>query len=178
MSKIQLSPEILDAASADNRQAVNQIIEAYQQPIFSHILRMVNDNHLAEDLTQDTFIKLYKNLHKLNQEKNFNAWIYKIATNTVYDHWRVKQRRPESFFAPEEDETLSPSPAYYLTPQQDKLDLEMALSQLKPLTAAALRLYYQQGFSYQEIAEILNQPLGTIKTNLARGKIALQKILK
>lgn len=183
MPKINLQPEVLSLAATNNRQAVNQIIETYQQPLYNHILRLVGDIHLAEDLTQDTFIKLYKNLSKLNQEKNFNAWLYKIATNTVYDFWRAKKRRPESFLSENEDnqdnETLNPAEAYYLIEQnqQQKIDLELALSQLKPLTAAALRLYYQQGFSCQEIAEILNQPPGTVKTNLARGKITLQKIL-
>jgi len=124
-------------------------------------------------------IKLFKNIKNYDETKNFKAWLYKIATNTVYDYLRRKQKNNEFLILDEisELETNGQDHTYVLVGEEYGADLENALDKIEPHYKTTILLYYQQGFNYQEIAEILNIPINTVKTHLFRAKQALKKEL-
>ena len=103
--------------------------------------------------------------------------MYRIATNTAYD-WLKKQKKSlpsQELSEAIEFETIESNSSYYNIETINSLDLDRALKSLKPIQESVLRLYYQQGFTYTEISEILERPLNTIKTDLARAKAELLK---
>lgn len=154
--------------------ALNEIIIVFQRAIFNHLYRLTGSQEDAADLTQDTFFKLYRKRQLIDPEQNFKAWLYKIATNTAYD-WFTKKNKINEIVMPEEDEfeTNGHELPYYRIDEVGSNDIEIALEKIKPKYKVVISLYYQQGFSYGEIAEIMKVPLGTVKTLLRRAKKAL-----
>jgi RNA polymerase sigma-70 factor, ECF subfamily len=171
--------QILEKAKNGSLSAFEQILFYYEKNIFNYLYKLTNHRQTAEDLTQETFIKLYKNLPKINLEENFKAWVYKIATNTARDYWRKQKGQKELFVeSPEDFETIGAEDAYYeLELEENSKEIETALSQLKPEYKTVLLLYYAKELSYAEVAENLNIPINTIKTYLHRAKKALKENL-
>jgi len=171
--------ELIRAAQKGDLEAFEKILFQYERAIFNYIYRLVGQRQDAEDLTQETFIKFYRTLKNIDSQKPAKSWIYKIATNTVYDHLRKKQRRPELLIIdnPENNtETFLESPAYYT--EQNKRDwrnLEGLLQKIKPLYRTVLFLFYYNDLPHPEIAKILSMPLNTVKTNLRRARLSLKK---
>ena len=177
MESLDINQEIVTNFKAGQSQAFDLIVTFYQKPIYSHLYRLVNNKEDALDLTQDTFVKIYKNRKNVDLDKNFKSWLYKIATNIAYD-WLKKQKKlpiSKDFDDLIEFETIKTNSQYYSIEQLNNLDLEEALKSLKPVQENSLRLYYQQGFTYVEIGEILQLPLNTVKTHIARAKAELLK---
>jgi RNA polymerase sigma-70 factor (ECF subfamily) len=85
--------ELLAQAKGGSLAAFEKILYLYEKPIFNYICRLTRQKEDAEDLTQQTFIKLYKSLKSINLDKSFKSWLYKIATNTTYDWFRKKEAR-------------------------------------------------------------------------------------
>lgn len=166
--------ELLKSAKSGDLAAFEKILWLYEKPIFNYIRRLVNQLEDAEDLTQKTFIKLYKSLKSVNPEKNFKSWLYKIATNTVYDWFRKQKRNSEILMENSEiqAETFAHEDAYYQI--ESLIDLEKALNEIKPAYKSILLLYYKNGLEYNEIAEILGVPINTVKTHLRRAKLELK----
>lgn len=171
--------ELLVVAQKDDLAAFEKILSHYEKMIFNHVLRFVGRRPEAEDLTQEVFIKFYKNLKTVDPEKNFKAWLYKIATNTVYDWLRVQKRQKEiSFGGTEEFETIAGDAAYIeIEDSWSTLEFEVAMSKIKPYHKNILMMFYRESLSYQEIAEALSRPINTIKTILFRAKQELKEIL-
>lgn len=173
--------ELVEAAKGGNLVAFEKILCAYEKPIFSYVYRLVRQKEEAEDLTQETFIKLYQHIDSVDVDKNFRAWVYKIATNTVYDWLRKKQKRQELFII--DDPNIQFETIDTQTPYQDMQkverakDVETALEKVRPVYRAVLLLFYWQGFGYTEIAHVLSLPLNTVKTYLYRAKHALKQEL-
>jgi len=183
----KIEPNILIAAKNGSLQAFENILATYEQAIFGYIYRLVGQKEDAEDITQEVFIKLYKNISKLDLELKFSSWLYKIATNTAYDWLRKKQRRHEFLFLDDENrktklldtiadpqaisaiETIEKQPAFD--------QITNALKNLKVEYRSVLLLFYYQEFSYQEISDALSLPINTVKTYLHRGKTLLKNKL-
>lgn len=173
------SEETIILVKKGDLATLNKIITAFQKAIFNHLYRLTGSKEDAADLTQDTFFKLYKKRHLIDPKQNFKSYLYKIATNTAYDWFDKKKRRNEVRLEVEgEDETNEQPLPYYRMDSATAMDLEMALGKIKPSYQTVITLYYQQGFSYEEMAEILKVPLGTIKTLLYRAKKALGEEFK
>ncbi len=170
--------ELVAAAKEGNLEAFEQILFAYEKPIYSYVYRLVRQKEDAQDLTQETFVKLYKHIDAVDSEKNFRAWVYKIATNTVYDWLRKKQKRQELFIIDDPDvqfETVDVETPYQDMQRVERAkDVETALQKVRPVYRAVLLLFYWQGFGYTEIAHVLSLPLNTVKTYLYRAKHALK----
>ncbi len=156
--------------AADDRDAFGLLVQRHQSAV-RHFLRHLTGNPaLADDLAQETFVTAWRSLRRFNGSSVFATWLLGIAHN----HWRNARRRerrdpilPASDFA---------APA--TTTQSDLThDLTSALLQLDPAERLALHLGYQQGLSHHEIAVLLDWPLGTVKTHLARGKARLRTLL-
>lgn len=156
--------------------AFEYILSTYEKAIYNYCLRIVRDSTHAKDITQDTFIKVYTNRTKIDPDKNIKSWIFTIATNTAYDFLRSPKGR-KSINLEEEDETFY-AHSTYTSKEGLVTDVNVALDTIKLDYKKPILLYYKEGFSYQEIADILSLPINTIKTHISRGKEQLKNILK
>jgi RNA polymerase sigma-70 factor (ECF subfamily) len=171
-----LEKNILVQIKAGDVNAFEQLLSFYEKAIYNYCLRILKNQQNAKDVTQETFIKVYKHRKSIDPEKNIKTWIFTIATNTAYDFIRGKKRKREVSLD-NEDETISNFEAYYPT-EGVISDVDKALNQINFEYKRALLLFYQQGFEYKEIAEILEMPINTVKTHISRGKEQLKEKLK
>ncbi|MFH0779515.1 MAG: RNA polymerase sigma factor [Parcubacteria group bacterium] len=161
---------------SENMKFFEKMVFQYEKAIFSHILGLVRQKETAEDLTQEVFIKFYKNLNKIDPDKSFKSWLYRIATNTVYDYWRRRREKRELLIIDGEEnsfETIEEEDAYLLI--ANKNDLARALEKIKPIHKTIILMHYYQEFSYEEIATALEIPINTVKTHLHRAKKELKE---
>ncbi len=165
--------------------ALKLLILRYLKLIFNFVRQYVNDFHLAEDITQDVFVKVWKNLGKFDQTKSFKNWIFKIAKNTVFDFLKKKKILSFSMFEEQEDQNLVKNlvdpellPDELLRRKDLKKIVETALEKLDAPYRAVIFLYYQNGFNFREIADILEESIDTIKSRHRRALIALKKYLE
>lgn len=172
----KIDENILVRARTGDLDAFEYILSFYEKAIYNYCLRILKNSQNAKDATQETFIKVYTHRKTIDPKKNIKTWIFTIATNTVYDFLRGKKRKREVSLD-EENETISSFEAYY--PKEGLVsDIDKALEQINPEYKQALLLFYQQGFEYKEIAEILEMPINTVKTHISRGKEQLKEKLK
>jgi len=166
--------------------AAREMVRRYERPVYNLIVRIVRDVAAAEDLAQDTFLKIFKSLGTFDPRLRLSAWVLKIAHNTALDHLR-RSRVPYLSLDAETDEGTSyaddladaaailPDRATERTQLAEALD--RALDELRPEYRAALVLRYQEELEYSEVADVLGVPLGTVKTFLYRGRQALARQL-
>jgi RNA polymerase sigma-70 factor (ECF subfamily) len=175
----QINKDQLVLAKKGDLKAISLIITTFEKAIFNHLYRLVGNKEDAADLTQDTFFKVYKKRNLIDPEQNFKAWLYKIATNTAYD-WFDQKKGKISMSLDEEGalETIEQNLPYYRIDRAEKIDLERALLRIKPQYQTVIFLFYQQGFSYDEIGNILNVPINSVKTLLYRAKKSLSEELQ
>jgi RNA polymerase sigma-70 factor, ECF subfamily len=171
-----LDKNILIRAKGGDLEAFEQILSFYEKAVYNYCLRILKNSSNAKDVVQETFIKVYQHRRSIDPDKNIKTWIFTIATNTAYDFFRSRKRKNE-ISLDENSETISSLEAYY--PQEGLLgDVEKALGRINGEYKKALLLFYQQGFEYKEIAEILEMPLNTVKTHISRGKEQLKEFLQ
>lgn len=177
-------------ASAGQEKAFRELMTRYEKPVFSLVYRMVRDRGLAEDLAQETFIRAFTNIRSYNPSYKFSSWIFKIAHNLTIDHLRKKQIETVSIHgAPdaitEEDqartslelEDTGELPDTYVENLELGSRIEQAVGQLRPEYRTATLLRHVEGYSYQEIAKIMDLPLGTVKTYIHRARLELKEAL-
>ncbi len=174
--KVLIEKSVLLAIKNGDLSAFEYLLSFYEKMIFNYVLRIVKNIGNAKDITQDTFIKVYIHRKLIDPEKNIKTWIFTIATNTAYDFIRGKKRKNE-ISLDMESETIYDIKTYY---KEEGLvsDMDKALNKIKTEYKEALLLFYQQGFEYKEIADILSMPINTVKTHISRGKEQLREILK
>ena len=173
-----IEKDLIISAQQGDMVAFEKLVCIYERPIFSYILRIVNRREDAEDVAQDAFVKFFIHIKDIKPEKGCKSWLYATATNTAYDCLRHKQHRPEDLIIDSDRETKHLDPTYTtIEADINSQDLERALLQLKPIYASILLLFFKEGFSYEEIAVMLNLPIGTVKTHLHRAKAALHEKL-
>ncbi|CAN5638860.1 RNA polymerase sigma factor RpoE [soil metagenome] len=163
---------LVDRARAGDQAAFSQLFEQYHAPILNYLHRMVNDRALAEDLTQDAFIKAYKALPRTRDDLAFKAWLYRIATNTAISHLRRgKVIKWLPFVGDRETgaEAIDRSVAR-------KTDISRALDELPNHYAAVLLLRHYQGLSIAETAHALDITENAAKLRLFRARKAFAKV--
>ncbi len=163
---------LVERARAGDQAAFAQLFEQYHAPILNYLHRMVSDRALAEDLTQDTFIKAYNALPRTKPDLAFKAWLYRIATNTAISHLRRgKIIRWLPFVTDREtpDEHIEKSVAR-------KMDISEALSKLPQHYATALLLRHYQGLSLAETAQALDVTENAAKLRLFRARKAFAQV--
>ena len=168
--------EILDQAKRGSVDAFEYILSYFEKPIYNYCLRILRNTDDAKDATQQTFIKVYNNHKSIDSSKNIKTWIFTIATNTAYDIIRSRKRKNEVSLE-EYFETIDDSQSYYIE-ESVISDVERAINEIDPDYSKVLLLFYQQGFSYQEIADITKTPINTIKTHISRGKEQIKEYLQ
>lgn len=179
------APEDIDLvreALSGSQDAFRELVVRYQGPILSLVRRMVRNPSLAEDLAQEVFVKAFRALHSFDQQRKFSSWLFKIAHNTAIDQLRRRQIRTVPLETPDQDvaslvdvlaDTGAETPAGRVERQDLGRAIEEAVSSLKPIYREVVILRYQEGLSYEEIADIADLPLGTVKTNLFRARKAM-----
>ena len=160
------------------------LVRRYQNPLFNYVTRFVGDSTEAEDIIQETFYRLFRNKHYYKEIAKFSTWIYTIAGNLARTELRRKKKRKFfsiNFFMSTDKDYDIPDPS---SNPEDKLDaivtdemIQKAITKLAPKFKEVILLRDVQGFSYEEIAEIVNVPLGTIKSRVNRARLKLQEDL-
>ncbi|MGE0353365.1 MAG: RNA polymerase sigma factor [Gemmatimonadales bacterium] len=177
-------------ARAGQQAAYRELIRRYERPIFSLIYRMVRDRELAEDLSQETFVKALNAIESYRPEFKFSSWIFKIANNAAIDHLRRRELDTLSLEGSPNAETADAIEATALqigdraeTPLQELeareigSAIEAAIGTLRPEYRSCILLRHVEGRPYEEIAQILNLPLGTVKTYIHRARNELRQAL-
>src|SRR6476659_2945281 len=131
----------------DDASAFDEIVRRHKNRIYSYVCRMTHDAPDAEDLTQEVFIRSYQSIHRFRADAAVDTWLYRIATNLVIDRFRRSQRAPQ------------------------------AIQTLPPKLRGAVVLHDIEGLSYEEVAEALGCPVGTIKSRLFNGRSLLRRKL-
>jgi len=150
-------------------QAFRFLIDRLQQPITGYLHRLVGDREVALDLAQDTFVQVYKEIDKTSGEFALDAWIYRIATN--YGLRYLNRKRLKQFIRLDSRESFDEDLAVPGPEEQaeTRILIEQALSILKPTDAAALQLHFGNGFTYEEIGEVMNMSSEAVRKRVSRG---------
>jgi len=154
--------------------ALAELIEQYQRPLRYFISRLLGDSKSAEDIFQDTWLIVLRRISTLKKPDAFGPWLYRIARNKVYQQLRKKKRLAEldrSLAVPNgaEEPTFSPD---------DAAGIHKCLACLKPRQREVLMLRFLEQMSYQQISQVLNCTLGTVKSRIYYAKIALKEELE
>jgi RNA polymerase sigma factor (sigma-70 family) len=167
---------VIDYLKGD-KESLEILIKRYLKPIYSFAYQYVGDSQTAEDITQDVFIKVWRNLKKFNKDKKFKTWIFAIAENTCFGWLKKKKALPFSSFENEKGEnSLINKLADFILPLQEPL-LNTAMEKLPSKYRAALSLRYNNQLTFREIAETLGESINTVKSKHRRGISLLRKIL-
>jgi RNA polymerase sigma-70 factor (ECF subfamily) len=179
--------DVVLRARSGQEAAYRELIRRYERPIFALLFRMVRDRELAEDLAQETFVKALNAIDSYRPEFKFSSWIFKIANNAAIDHLRRRELDTLSLDGSPHAETPEAMQATALqigARQESPLDtveakelggaIEAAIGSLRPEYRSCILLRHVEGRAYEEIAEILNLPLGTVKTYIHRARNELR----
>lgn len=177
-------------AARGREKAFRELLNRYERPVFSLIYRMVRDRSLAEDLAQDAFIRAFNAIGSYNPGYKFSSWMFKIAHNLTIDHLRKRRLdtisihgSPNAVTADEQArtslvlESSEERPDAYVENLELGSQIETAMGRLRPEYRAVTLLRHVEGYSYQEIADILEIPLGTVKTYIHRARLELKAAL-
>lgn len=168
-----------------DEKSLEILISSYLKPIYNFVYRYLNNKQDAEDITQEVFVKMWRNLKKFDQRRIFKTWIFSIAKNTMIDFLRKKKMILFSEFENEEKknkltETIAdpaPPPDEILNRTYITEMLNKAIKQLSLKYRLVLFLRYNDHFNFREIAEVLGEPLHTVKSRHRRALIQLKKLL-
>ena len=182
--------EIVALARGGEEAAYRELVRRYERPLFSLLYRMVRDRELAEDLAQETFVKALNAIESYRPEFKFSSWIFKIASNAAIDHLRRRELDTLSLEGSPHAETpeaieatalqigdRQESPLEEVEARELGGEIEAAIAKLRPEYRSCILLRHVEGRAYEEIAEILGLPLGTVKTYIHRARNELRREL-
>jgi len=183
--------DVVALAKEGEEEAYRELIRRYERPVFALIFRMVRNRELAEDLSQETFVKVLNAIQSYRPEFKFSSWVFKIANNAAIDHIRKRELDTLSLEGsphadtPELIEATALQISGRAESQLEEVEnrelggtIEQAIERLRPEYRACILLRHVEGRTYEEIAEILNLPLGTVKTYIHRARNELRILLR
>lgn len=183
--------DLVALAQEGREAAFRELVRRYERPVFSLIFRMVRDRETAEDLAQDSFIKVLNHIDRYRPEFKLSSWLFKIANNVAIDHLRRRQLDTVSLDGSPHAATQAEVEATSIeiaARQETALDelearelggaIERAISSLRPEYRSCILLRHVEGRSYEEIAATLDLPLGTVKTYIHRARHQLREALE
>lgn len=170
-----------------DQDAYAEVVEMYKDKVFHVCFRMLGNRHEAEDIAQEAFLRAYVNINSFNIELKFSTWLYRIATNLCID--RIRKKKPDYYLDAEVAGTdglnmYSQIASDSRLPEEEVQSLELQetiqreISKLPEKYRSVIVLKYIEELSLNEISEILNLPLGTVKTRIHRGREALRNQLR
>jgi RNA polymerase sigma-70 factor (ECF subfamily) len=172
--------DLTQAAAAGDMGAFEEIYQRHHRRVYSICLRMLQNAHEAEDLTQDVFIQLYRKIGSFRGDSAFTTWLHRMTVNQVLMHFRKRNVKFEK--TTEEGETPDQVVAGTANPDKmpivDKIALENAIDQLPEGYKNVFVLHDVEGFEHEEVAKILGCSVGTSKSQLHKARLKLRKLLK
>jgi RNA polymerase sigma-70 factor (ECF subfamily) len=179
---------LVTALTQGSEDAYEILIQRYQQPVYSLVCRLVNDSAEAPDIVQEVFLKVFRSIGAFRGNSSLKTWIYRIAVNEAYNHrrWFCRHHRQEVALSSDEGPghlaggVTDPgrSPFDQAADHETRALVEQALEKLNPKFRAAVVLRDIEDLNYEDIAEVLDISLGTVKSRIMRGREALRKILE
>jgi RNA polymerase sigma-70 factor (ECF subfamily) len=177
-----------EAVNHKDEQAFAKLMQRYKRPVYHMILKMVRNVDDAEDLTIESFAKAFRSLHRFKKDFTFSTWLFRIATNNTIDYIRKKKLNTlsisntftdsdgDSVSIDVEDENLNPQEET-IRSQKEEL-MQVFVDKLPPKYQKLVRLRYFHELSYEEIAQELEAPLGTVKAQLHRARELMYEMVK
>ncbi|MFD2442544.1 RNA polymerase sigma factor SigW [Bacillus sp. CGMCC 1.16607] len=181
-----IKKRILQVLKGD-QDAYGELVEIYKDKVYQLCYRMLGNRHESEDIAQEAFIRAYINIHSFNIDLKFSTWLYRIATNLCID--RIRKKKPDYYLDSEVSGTdglnmYSHIPSTTDMPEKELESLELEetiqreIMKLPDKYRSVIVLKYIDELSLNEISELLNLPIGTVKTRIHRGREALRKQLR
>lgn len=179
---------LIQEAQSGNLDAFNRLVLAYQDLVYGQAYRMMGEAHSAEDAVQEAFISAYRSLRSF-RGGSFKSWLLRIVTNACYDELRWRKRRPTTPLEPvdEDDETIE-SPHWLADPGESPEEaaeraelssaLQRCLDELPDDFRIVVILVDIEGFDYSDASNVIQKPLGTVKSRLARARVRLRDCLQ
>ncbi len=185
---MELSDEELVARAREgDRPAFARLVERHSVSVYNLTLRMVGNREDAEEAAQDVFVRAYRSLDRFRGDSRFSTWLYRIAVNVSLSSARRSRRdlSTTSLSEPEDDEDGLPmqlpdpsaDPAEQFEQAEFRDQVRKMVAALPPIYSAVISMYHMQSLSYDEIAEALELPIGTVKARLFRARTALRKLI-
>jgi len=178
---------LVEKAKLNDQKAFARIAQKYNRPLYFHVSRLVRNQDIVDDLIQEIFLKAFDNIHSFDKNYAFSTWLFRIATNHSIDYLRKKKLQTLSIDEPyktkdgeisiEIPDNHSEADENIIREQRVKIILE-AIDSLPERYEQIIRLRHMEEKSYQEISEILDLPLGTVKAHIFRARELLNKYLK
>lgn len=172
---VKLAEEVLLLrCQIGDKNALTELIERYKQPLLYFINRLLDDSELTQDIFQDTWLTVIRQIQSLREPEAFSTWLYRIARNKVYHHLRKKKvwsELSEETAAPDEND----DDLVYL---EDVAKVHKCLKELRPEHKEVLMLRFLEQMPYQQIAQVLNCKLGTVRSRLHYAKLAFRTELE
>lgn len=177
---------LVSEALAGKEDSYSKLVDKYQKPLYFHIRKMIKEVELVDDLVQEVFMKAFHNLSSYSNEYAFSTWIYRIATNHTIDYLRKKKLQTLSIDQPYKtkdgdmemqlpDESFSTDQP--VMKKERKAIVQDAIDNLPKKYRLVIEMRHMEEKTYQEIAEILDLPLGTVKAHIFRARELLYKAL-
>ena len=180
---------LVEGLRAGEQEAYEKLLAQYQQPVFSLVYRLLEDSSEAGDVVQEVFLKVFRHIGSFRGQSSLKTWIYRIAVNEAHNHrrWFSRHSRHEVGLEQPQPETgrsyrsVLPdpgrSPYEMVLGAETRSLIEQALTKINPVFREAVVLRDVEDLSYEEIAEVLNVSLGTVKSRILRGREALRREL-
>jgi RNA polymerase sigma-70 factor, ECF subfamily len=174
---------LLEQARDGSLDAFNSLVECYQDHLFALVARMVPDRDQAADAVQEAFFSAYRNLRSF-RGGSVRSWLSRIAINAAMDQQRLRKRRPSQPYPELEDESWQPPAGPEADPERTAMHgerarvLQSALAAITPDQRHAIVMFDVEGFDYAEIADLTGVSLGTVKSRIHRGRLALRERLE
>lgn len=168
----KIDSSIIKKAQTGDKIAFDQITLFYHKKVFNFSRRYLAVREDAEDVTQEVFLKVYKNIKKYDFRTSFSTWLFTIAKNTIYDTLRKSQKHHEIKI--EDISNIETKIVTDIEKTSEKInrqvDVALALSEIKPEYQKVIKLFYWGGLGYKEIARVMKIPINTVRTYLRRAK--------
>ncbi len=175
--------ELIVRCIGGSENSFEEIVRRYQRPIVGYVYRMLSDYDASLDVTQEVFIKVYNSLEKYSPEYKFSTWLYRISHNAAIDYMRRNSVFQQSLEAENADgtyqlqiESPNPSPETERERSEWRREIDSVIKCLPTVYRELILLRHSQDMSYDEIAEITNLPLGTVKNRLFRAREMMRDI--
>lgn len=166
-------------------QALDILVERYFRYVYNFAAKYIGDRKEAEDLTQETFLRVWRSLKKFDQQKNFKVWLFRVARNVCIDHLRRKKIPVFSSFENDFNESsvldkiADPTDSVGKKMENQEMEKEMGeyLMKLSELNRSVLLLYYNQELTFREIADLLGESINTVKSRHRRALVLIRKMM-
>lgn len=169
--------DLLSGCRAGDEESFRKLINMYQGRIFNTVLRLIGPKE-AGDVTQEVFLRIWRNIKNFRGDASLSTWIYRITVNTSRDYWRRTKRSVQCVSYEDAQRPADDNPAIETKIQKDELqkEIQRAIMAMATPLREVLVLRELQGLSYRDIARIVKVPVGTVKSRLARGRQEFKRI--